>query len=85
MVNRDRPRTCRSTRSKPESYCSYGVCMKGGEGLACCCCNVHKCDPSREKGPDENCESIDPDQPAQSAQADHGRNFSLFADFLCIK
>ena len=22
---------------------------------------------------------------AQSAQADHGRNFSLSADFLCIK
>ena len=28
--------------------------------------------------------SIDPGQPAQSAQADHGRNFSLLADFLCI-
>ena len=25
---------------------------------------------------------IDPGQPAQ---ADHGRNFSLLADFLCIK
>ena len=29
--------------------------------------------------------SIDLGQPAQSAQADHGRNFSLLADFLCIK
>ena len=29
--------------------------------------------------------SIDPGQPALFAQADHGRNFSLFADFLCIK
>ena len=29
--------------------------------------------------------SIDSDQPAQSAQSDHGRNFSLLADFLCIK
>ena len=29
--------------------------------------------------------SIDPGQSAQSAQADHGRNFSLLADFLCIK
>ena len=29
--------------------------------------------------------SIDPGKPAQSAQADHGRNFSLLADFLCIK
>ena len=28
--------------------------------------------------------SIDPGQPAQSAQADHGRNFSLLADFLSI-
>ena len=24
-------------------------------------------------------------QPARSAQADHGRNFSLLEDFLCIK
>ena len=29
--------------------------------------------------------SIDRGQPAQSAQADHGRNFSLLADFLRIK
>ena len=29
--------------------------------------------------------SIDPGQPAQSAKADHGRNFSLLADFLCVK
>ena len=29
--------------------------------------------------------SIDRGQPVQSAQADHGRNFSLLADFLCIK
>ena len=29
--------------------------------------------------------SIDRGQPAQSRQADHGRNFSLLADFLCIK
>ena len=29
--------------------------------------------------------SIDPGQPVQSAQADHGKNFSLLADFLCIK
>ena len=28
--------------------------------------------------------SIDPGQPAQSAQSDHGQNFSLLADFLCI-
>ena len=28
--------------------------------------------------------NIDPGQPAQSAQADHDRNFSLLADFLCI-
>ena len=29
-------------------------------------------------------ESIDPVQPAQSAQAGHGRNFSLSANFLCV-
>ena len=29
--------------------------------------------------------SFDSGQPAQSAQADHGQNFSLLADFLCIK
>ena len=29
--------------------------------------------------------SIDPGQPAQSTQAVHGRNFSLLADFLCVK
>ena len=29
--------------------------------------------------------NIDPGQPAQSAQADHGRKFSIFADFLYIK
>ena len=29
--------------------------------------------------------NIKPGQPAQSTQADHGRNFSLSADFLCIK
>ena len=29
--------------------------------------------------------SINPGQTAQSAQSDHGRNFSLLADFLCIK
>ena len=29
--------------------------------------------------------SIEPSQPVQSAQSDHGRNFSLLADFLCIK
>ena len=29
--------------------------------------------------------SIDPGQPAQSAQADHGRNLSLLADFHCFK
>ena len=29
--------------------------------------------------------SIDPGQPAQSAQVDHGRNFLPLADFLCIK
>ena len=29
--------------------------------------------------------STDPGQPAQSAQADHGRNFSLLTGFLCIK
>ena len=29
--------------------------------------------------------SIDPGQPAQSVQADHGRNFMKLADFLCIK
>ena len=29
--------------------------------------------------------NIDPGQPAQSAQADQGRNFSLFADFLCSR
>ena len=29
--------------------------------------------------------SIDPSQPAQSAQADQDPNFSLLADFLCIK
>ena len=28
--------------------------------------------------------SMDPAQPAQSTHADHGRNFSLLADFLCI-
>ena len=27
---------------------------------------------------------IDPGQPAQSAQSDHGRNFSLLPDFLRI-
>ena len=29
--------------------------------------------------------SIDPGQPAQSVQSDHGQNFSLLADFQCIK
>ena len=29
--------------------------------------------------------SIDPGQPALYAQADHSQNFSLLADFLCIK
>ena len=29
--------------------------------------------------------SIDPCQPVQSTQAEQGRNFSLLADFLCIK
>ena len=29
--------------------------------------------------------SIDPGQPAQYAQSDQNRNFSLFADFQCIK
>ena len=29
--------------------------------------------------------SIDPGQPPKSSQAEHGRNFSLLADFLCIK
>ena len=29
--------------------------------------------------------SIDPGQPAQSAQADHSQSFSLSADFLCIE
>ena len=29
--------------------------------------------------------SINPGQPAQFTQSDHGRNFSLLADFLCIK
>ena len=29
--------------------------------------------------------TIDTGQPAPSAQADHGRHFSLLADFLCIK
>ena len=33
----------------------------------------------------EIAKSIEPGQPAQSAQADHGRNVSLLADFLCIK
>ena len=28
---------------------------------------------------------IDPGQSAKSAQSDHVRNFSLLADFLCIK
>ena len=46
---------------------------------------VHICDPSREKDLMEIAKSIDLGQPAQSAQADHGRNFSLLADFLCIK
>ena len=29
--------------------------------------------------------SIDPGQPAQSMQCEHGRNFSLLADYLPIK
>ena len=29
--------------------------------------------------------SIDPGQTTQSAQSDHSENFSLLADFLCIK
>ena len=29
--------------------------------------------------------SIDLGQAAQCAQADHGRNFSILADFLCTK
>ena len=29
--------------------------------------------------------SFDRGQPARTAQADHGRNFSLLADFLCFK
>ena len=29
--------------------------------------------------------SIHSGQPAQSAQADHGRNFSILADFLFMK
>ena len=29
--------------------------------------------------------SINPGCPAQSTQADHGQNFLLLADFLCIK
>ena len=28
--------------------------------------------------------SIDPGQPVQSTQTDHGQNFSLLADLLCI-
>ena len=38
--------------------------------------------PSHEKGPHGHC---DPGQPVQSTQAAHSRNFSLLADFLCIK
>ena len=33
----------------------------------------------------ENAKNIDRGQTAQSAQADHGRNCSVLADFLCIK
>ena len=42
-------------------------------------------DPSREKGPYGICLKYRPGQPAQYAQSDHGRNFSLLAAFLCIK
>ena len=40
------------------------------------------CNTSRERGPYESAKSIDHSQPAE---ADHGRNFSLLADFVCIK
>ena len=33
----------------------------------------------------ETAKSIDHDRPAQSAQSDHGRNFSLLTDYLCVK
>ena len=42
------------------------------------------CDPSREKGPYRNCKKYRSGQPAQSAQTDHGRNFSLLADFCVL-
>ena len=40
------------------------------------------CDLSHERDIMGIVKSIDP---GQSTQADHGRNFSLLADFLCIK
>ena len=40
--------------------------------------------PSHEKRPCRNCEQYRV-WSVQSAQADHSRNFSLLADFLCIK
>ena len=53
--------------------------------VICNSMNLNKCDPSRKKGPYGNCEKYPPWQPAQSAQSDQGGNFSLLADFLCIK
>ena len=46
---------------------------------------VDICDRSCKKGPYENCEKYRPVQPAQSAQADQDRKFSLLADFLSMK
>ena len=47
--------------------------------------DIMKCDRSAKSDLVGIAKSIDPGQPAQSAQADHGRYFSLLADFLCIK
>ena len=41
-------------------------------------------DPFAKRGLMEIAKCIDPGQPGQPTQADHGRNFSLFAVLLCI-
>ena len=50
------------------------------------CRHTHRNEPfSAEKGHNASAKSIDPGQPAQSAQADLDRNFSLLANFLHIR
>ena len=55
-------------------------CLLSHQVLSCKTLGIHA-----KRDPMGIAKSIDPSQPAHSAQSDQDRNFSLLADFLCIE